>query len=88
MEAQSSGILTTETLGDLIDGGYTVYATCHTEGCARQSKTRPLPLEELAARHGRNHRGLAEDFRRITHCQSCGGKDFGITIVPDYEPRR
>ena len=71
------------TLGALIDQGYTV--TAHCEGTACNYST-TLPLEALAARHGRDAsvRAPAEIGRRHLSCSHCGGRQTSIRIAPPY----
>lgn len=58
-----------ETIGDLLDGGYSLHAYCERDDCRHSSR---LDLDALAARLGRDHGALHRDLVPHLRCSACG----------------
>lgn len=65
------------TLGECIENGYGVTATC-TE-CWHSAR---LDIEALAAKLGRDHGALHDDLVPKLRCTKCRGKRIGLTANP------
>lgn len=76
--------LTLDTLGDLLEHGHSLHASCGENGCPRQSANRKLDLAELVAKHGADMK--VADFLAKLRCSACG-KPGKISITHDGVPR-
>ncbi len=70
---------TTETIGDLIDGDYTLRVNCEASECYHHAV---VDLEKLAGRLGRGHRALHDDVKPLFRCAKCGSKNVSFTLSP------
>lgn len=70
-----------DTIGCLIEGGFSVSAHCHGYGCHHHAH---LDLPALAERLGSDFVtvGNPNPLVRLLRCQACGGKDLGIILQP------
>lgn len=64
------------TLGDHLDGGYTLTAHCF---CGRSS---PVDLAALAARLGREWVPIRRQLLKRLRCTTCGGHPQCVVIGP------
>lgn len=71
---------TTDTIGALIDGGYTLYVFCEATRC---SESKAVDLSALADRYGREHGAMHWDLVKLPwKCQVCGGCDVSFRVQP------
>lgn len=66
--------ITLETLGDLIDGGHTIWATCSS--CRHSAK---LDLHAIAELKGRDW--VTINKRWPVKCSACGGRRTTVTLI-------
>lgn len=79
MPRDRNGQLTVSTIGDLIDIDSALYVVCDTHGC---NKIKPVDLEKLADRYGRQLGCLHNDLVRLPwRCQECHGRKVTFRIV-------
>ncbi|MDZ5697836.1 hypothetical protein [Chelativorans sp. M5D2P16] len=71
--------LTVSTIGDVIDGDYTLTACCYRFGCNHRAE---LDLEALATRLGRSHSFRHKDLTPKLRCSKCGSKNIGQRLSP------
>lgn len=78
---------TLSTIGDLIDRQHGLSAWCEaTINGIPCGHTRPLDLEALAKRLGRDHSYLAADLAPKLRCTKCGGRQIGLILQPPTGP--
>ncbi|XWN29994.1 MAG: hypothetical protein ROR55_21230 [Devosia sp.] len=75
-----SGALVIETIGDLIDHGYSLHGHCLA--CKRSAE---VDLEAMATKLGRDRSYIGNLPLR---CQVCGNRDVKCTIDPNMGMRR
>ena len=70
-----------DTIGSLIAGGFIVSAHCHAYGCCHNAR---LDLAGLAERLGADFVAIGKPnpLVKLLRCQKCGGKDLGIILQP------
>lgn len=76
-------MIRTDTLGGLLDRGYSVAAHCHS--CRHSS---PLDLAGLVEQLGADFVavGNPNPLVRVLRCQKCGSKDLGLILSPPNVP--
>ena len=76
-------MIRTDTLGGLLERGYSVTAHCHS--CRHSSV---LDLARLAERLGRGFVAVGDPnpLVRLLRCQKCQGKSLGLIISPPNVP--
>jgi hypothetical protein len=70
-----------ETLGQLLDGGFTITAHCFALDCRHKAV---LDLAGLAERLGRDFVAIGDPnpLVKLLRCQRCGQKDIGLIVSP------
>ena len=71
-----------ETLGQLLDGRFTVSAHCFALNCGHKSV---LDLSQVAQKLGRDlvAIGNPNPLVKLLRCQECGEKDIGLIVSPN-----
>lgn len=74
----------TETIGDLIDGGYKIALYCENRDSVGVSCgfVKWVDLEKLACRLGRDHSCLAPDITPYMWCLKCRGRKVTLRMHP------
>ncbi|WP_292502429.1 hypothetical protein [Mesorhizobium sp.] len=69
------------TLQSLIDGKMRLIAFCHNPKCHHNQV---LDLEAIRGKLGPDAPAMSDDLIPKLKCARCGGKQVGLTYVPDY----
>jgi hypothetical protein len=77
-------VISFNTVQELIDGGYKLYAYCHNSRCQHNQM---IDLAKLRERLGPDHLTMHDDLVPKLKCSKCGGKQIGL-INTRLPPRR
>ena len=72
--------ITNNTIGAMIDQGYSLTIHYQSQGCGQSS---PVDLQALADRYGRDHGALHADLIKLPwRCDQCGGRQVSFRLQP------
>ena len=68
------------TIGDMIDKGFTLWVYCDTWGCHHGKQA---DLQALAKLYGRDHGAMHDDLVKLPwRCEECGGRKVTFRMQP------
>jgi hypothetical protein len=86
MPRDEKGRLTLSTLGDLIDGDFTLAVCCAGDNCNNHTNA---DLEALAKRYGRDQGSMHADLVKLPwRCELCGSRKVTFRLIPKSKDAR